>query len=114
MLEAGFADEVRALAARPAGLSRTARQALGYRELLSHVEDGVALDDAVVPRWCTAPASSLAGSGCGGGETPGCDGSGHPKTPWQYCPRCWETGGRWLMTEDERWLRTTVARQHVG
>jgi tRNA dimethylallyltransferase len=48
MLEAGFADEVRALASRPAGLSRTARQALGYRELLSHVEDGVALDEAVV------------------------------------------------------------------
>ena len=48
MLEAGFADEVRALAARPAGLSRTARQALGYRELLSHVDDGVALGEAVV------------------------------------------------------------------
>ncbi len=47
MMEAGFADEVRALAARPDGLSRTARQALGYRELLSHVEDGVALDQAV-------------------------------------------------------------------
>jgi tRNA dimethylallyltransferase len=48
MLEAGFTDEVRALAGRPAGLSRTARQALGYRELLSHVEDGVALDEAVI------------------------------------------------------------------
>jgi tRNA dimethylallyltransferase len=47
MMEAGFAEEVRALAARPAGLSRTARQALGYRELLSYVEDGVALDEAV-------------------------------------------------------------------
>jgi tRNA dimethylallyltransferase len=48
MLQAGFADEVRSLAGRPAGLSRTARQALGYRELLSHVESGVALDDAVL------------------------------------------------------------------
>lgn len=47
MLEAGFLDEVRALAARPAGLSRTARQALGYRELLGHVEDGVPLEDAI-------------------------------------------------------------------
>jgi tRNA dimethylallyltransferase len=47
MLEAGFEDEVRALAARPCGLSRTARQALGYRELLAHVEDGLALDEAV-------------------------------------------------------------------
>jgi tRNA dimethylallyltransferase len=44
MLEAGFADEVRALAARPEGISRTARQALGYREILAHVEDGVPLE----------------------------------------------------------------------
>jgi len=48
MVEAGFTDEVRALAGRPAGLSHTARQALGYRELLSHVEDGVAFDEAVI------------------------------------------------------------------
>ncbi len=46
-LAAGFVDEVRSLAARPAGLSRTARQALGYRELLSHVEEGVPLDEAL-------------------------------------------------------------------
>ena len=43
----GFLDEVRALAARPQGLSRTARQALGYRELLSHVEDAEPLDQAL-------------------------------------------------------------------
>jgi tRNA dimethylallyltransferase len=43
----GFVDEVRRLAARPAGLSRTARQALGYRELLGHVEDGRPLEQAV-------------------------------------------------------------------
>jgi len=43
----GLLDEVRALAERPEGLSRTARQALGYRELLAHVEDGVALDECV-------------------------------------------------------------------
>jgi tRNA dimethylallyltransferase len=43
----GLVDEVRALAARPAGLSRTARQALGYRELLAHVEDGLPLDEAI-------------------------------------------------------------------
>lgn len=46
-LAAGFVAEVEQLAAAPQGLSRTARQALGYRELLSHVEDDVALDDAV-------------------------------------------------------------------
>ena len=47
MLEAGFVDEVERLAARPAGLSRTARQALGYRELLGHVEEGTPLDAAI-------------------------------------------------------------------
>lgn len=46
-LAAGFLDEVRALAARPAGLSRTARQALGYRELLAHVAGEVTLEEAV-------------------------------------------------------------------
>ena len=47
LLDAGFLDEVRALAARPGGLSRTARQALGYRELLAHVENGMPLGEAV-------------------------------------------------------------------
>ena len=46
-LRLGLLDEVRALSQRPAGLSRTARQALGYRELLAHVEDAVPLDNAV-------------------------------------------------------------------
>jgi tRNA dimethylallyltransferase len=46
-LDAGFVDEVRALAQRPRGLSRTARQALGYRELLAHVEEGLPLEQAV-------------------------------------------------------------------
>lgn len=42
---AGFLDEVRGLAA--SGLSRTAGQALGYRELLEHVGGTVTLDEAV-------------------------------------------------------------------
>jgi tRNA dimethylallyltransferase len=46
-MSAGLLDEVRALADRPTGLSRTARQALGYRELLEHLEAGVPLDEAV-------------------------------------------------------------------
>ena len=46
-MEAGLLDEVVALAARPGGLSRTARQAVGYRELLAHVEDGVDLEVCV-------------------------------------------------------------------
>lgn len=48
-MEAGFLDEVRTLAGRAGriGLSRTARQALGYRQLLAHVEGGVPLDLAL-------------------------------------------------------------------
>jgi tRNA dimethylallyltransferase len=46
-LEAGLLEEVAALAARSAGLSRTARQALGYRELLEHLEGEVPLAEAV-------------------------------------------------------------------
>jgi tRNA dimethylallyltransferase len=46
-LDEGLVDEVRRLAERPAGLSRTARQALGYRELLAHVEDGAPLSACV-------------------------------------------------------------------
>jgi tRNA dimethylallyltransferase len=47
MVEAGLVDEVRALAARPRGMSRTARQALGYREVLAHVEQGRPLDECL-------------------------------------------------------------------
>jgi tRNA dimethylallyltransferase len=46
-MEEGLLDEVRTLARRPGGLSRTARQALGYRELLAHVEEGIPLDECV-------------------------------------------------------------------
>lgn len=43
----GFLAEVESLAGRDRPIGRTARQALGYRELLSHIEDGVDLDDAL-------------------------------------------------------------------
>jgi tRNA dimethylallyltransferase len=46
-IAAGLVDEVATLARRPGGLSRTARQALGYREILAHVEDGVPLAECV-------------------------------------------------------------------
>ena len=46
-MEEGLLDEVRELAAAPGGLSRTARQALGYRELLDHLECGVPLTRSV-------------------------------------------------------------------
>jgi tRNA dimethylallyltransferase len=46
-LAAGFLDEVRALASAPLPLSRTARQALGYRELLAHLDGRCDLATAV-------------------------------------------------------------------
>jgi tRNA dimethylallyltransferase len=47
MVAAGLVEEVHALSSRPGGISRTARQALGYREVLAHVEDGAPLDDCL-------------------------------------------------------------------
>ena len=43
----GFLEEVQVLLERDQPIGRTARQALGYRELLSHLEDGVDLDSAL-------------------------------------------------------------------
>jgi len=45
MVAAGLVEEVRRLAGRP--LSRTARQALGYKELLDAMEAGTPLEDAL-------------------------------------------------------------------
>jgi tRNA dimethylallyltransferase len=46
-LEAGFLAEVERLRSRPGGISRTARQALGYAELLDHLDNGISLDESV-------------------------------------------------------------------
>jgi tRNA dimethylallyltransferase len=46
MFRAGLVDEVATLRESGSGLSRTARQALGYREVLAHLEEGVALETA--------------------------------------------------------------------
>lgn len=46
-MDHGLVDEVRFLAGRDGGLSRTARQALGYREVLEHVELGANLDECL-------------------------------------------------------------------
>ena len=46
-LKAGFLAEVETLAARGRGLSRTASQALGYKELLAHLNGEMSLDEAV-------------------------------------------------------------------
>lgn len=45
MVDRGLVDEVRALAR--AAMSRTARQALGYKEVLAHIEHGFPLESAV-------------------------------------------------------------------
>jgi tRNA dimethylallyltransferase len=46
-MEHGFLEEVRRLSRHPGGLSRTARQALGYRELLSHLAGETGLEEAL-------------------------------------------------------------------
>jgi tRNA dimethylallyltransferase len=46
-LAAGLLDEVRRLHDHPKGLSRTAAQALGYKELLTHLDGEVPLADAL-------------------------------------------------------------------
>jgi tRNA dimethylallyltransferase len=61
MAEAGLVDEVRRLAERP--LSRTARQALGYKELLDALEAGDPIEpalDHVVARTRTYARRQLA------------------------------------------------------
>lgn len=48
MFQAGLVDEVRRLLAGPRPLSREARQALGYRELIAHLSgDGSTLDQTI-------------------------------------------------------------------
>ena len=42
----GLVAEVDVLARRPGGLSQTAAQAIGYKEILEHLDDGPTLDDA--------------------------------------------------------------------
>ncbi len=47
MMEQGLVEEVRALLAEPRPLSRTARQAVGYAEIIEHLQHGLPLEDAV-------------------------------------------------------------------
>lgn len=47
MMAAGFLEEVAALVDRDRPLSRTAAEALGYRELMVHLAGGSSLEDAV-------------------------------------------------------------------
>jgi tRNA dimethylallyltransferase len=47
MVEHGLIEETTRLLARGDGPSRTARQALGYKEILHHIEDGAPLEECV-------------------------------------------------------------------
>ena len=46
-MQQGFVEEVQALVSNPQGISRTAAQALGYRELLSHLTGECSQEEAV-------------------------------------------------------------------
>ncbi len=47
MIDNGLVDEVRALVAEPEGLSATAAQALGYKEMIEHLEGRTSLPEAI-------------------------------------------------------------------
>ena len=47
MIAAGLVDEVRALLESPEGMSRTASQALGYKEIITHLAGRSSLEEAV-------------------------------------------------------------------
>ena len=47
MMAEGLLGEVQALLAEPTGLSRTARQALGYKELIQHLQGAMSLEESV-------------------------------------------------------------------
>ncbi|MEW6356820.1 MAG: tRNA (adenosine(37)-N6)-dimethylallyltransferase MiaA [Planctomycetota bacterium] len=48
MFEDGLVEEVRRLLARPGGLGRSASQALGYRQVIEHIEGKMDLHDTIV------------------------------------------------------------------
>ena len=50
MVDDGLIDEVRRLAAAPGGLSRTAREGIGYKEILDHLEGSVPTLEAALRR----------------------------------------------------------------
>lgn len=47
MIEAGLVDEVRGVLNEPKGISDTARQALGYKEIIEHIERRWSLEEAI-------------------------------------------------------------------
>jgi tRNA dimethylallyltransferase len=59
MERAGLVEEVRRLAADPAGLSRTARQAIGYKEVLEHLDGALPTLEAALA-WAVDRTRALA------------------------------------------------------
>ena len=47
MIEAGLVEEVRSLLAEPTGIGEQAAQAVGYAEIISHLQGELPLEDAV-------------------------------------------------------------------
>jgi len=47
MIDAGLVEEVRSLLAEPEGLSTQARQALGYAQIIAHLDGRMSLEEAV-------------------------------------------------------------------
>lgn len=47
MVQNGLLDEVRALLRRPGGLSMQAREAVGYKQIISHLDGSLPLDEAI-------------------------------------------------------------------
>ena len=47
MIQQGLLDEVKALLDEPQGLSPQAAQAVGYAEIINHLQGHITLDDAV-------------------------------------------------------------------
>ena len=47
MIEAGLVEEVRGVLNEPKGISETARQALGYKEIIEHIERRWTLEEAI-------------------------------------------------------------------
>jgi tRNA dimethylallyltransferase len=91
-LAAGLLDELRGLLARPGGLSRTARQAAGYRQLLTHLEGGVPLDDATAA--AVTATRRLA------------------RRQWRWFRR--DPRIRWVATPEEAAAALVAARRTVG
>ena len=47
MIDAGLVDEVKQLLAEPIPLSKQARSAIGYAEIINHLAGQITLDDAI-------------------------------------------------------------------